>query len=260
MQPEITWLKSAIIGYSYFSSWIVRIINQWSYISKMEELKVNIWRVMMWECKNNKNTTETAKKIWSVYDKGVIIDHQVENWFSKFHSGNTSLRNEPRPGHSSDLNQNALRKLVECIPHKSMQEIALDHYTSPSTVCHHSKKTGKVSQLGVRILHTLSEKNKKDYIFITTSLLLRQGNDPFLKNIITDDEKWVFYDNVQCKKQWIDKDESLVYPKGGALSKKSYAMSIVGSLQYYLFWVFKLLSHTLCRLMHSIVATCARKS
>ena len=31
----------------------------------------------------------------------------------------------------------------------------------------------------------------------------------FLKNIIAGGEKWVFYDNVQRKKQWIDKDESL---------------------------------------------------
>ena len=28
------------------------------------------------------------------------------------------------------------------------------------------------------------------------------------KNIISGDEKWVFYDNVQCKKKWIEKGES----------------------------------------------------
>ena len=42
-----------------------------------------------------------------------------------------------------------------------------------------------------------------------TSLLLRKRNDIFLINIITGDKKWAFYDNVQCKRQWIDLDESL---------------------------------------------------
>ena len=73
----------------------------------------------MWEFMNNKNATETAKKINSVYDQDVITDHQVCNWFSKFHSGNKLLRDEPRPGCSSDIDQDALRELLECNQYKS---------------------------------------------------------------------------------------------------------------------------------------------
>ena len=115
----------------------------------MEDLKVHIRHVMLWEFKNNKNATETAKKICSVYGQGVITDRQVRNWFSKFRSGDTSLRDEPRPGRSSDLDQDALRELVECNPRKSTRELALDLNTSQSTICRHLKKIGKVSKLGV---------------------------------------------------------------------------------------------------------------
>ena len=48
-------------------------------------------------CKNIKNARETANKICSVNDQGVIIDCQVKNWFSKFHSGNMLQRDEPSP-------------------------------------------------------------------------------------------------------------------------------------------------------------------
>ena len=41
-----------------------------------------------------------------------------------------------------------------------------------------------------------------------TSLLSRQRNDPFLDKINTGDEKWITYDNVACKRQWVDKDKS----------------------------------------------------
>ena len=61
------------------------------------------------------------------------------------------------------------------------------------------KKIEKVSKLGIQVPHALSEKNKEDRIFIVTSLLLRQRNDPFPKNNITSDEKWVFNDNDQYK-------------------------------------------------------------
>ena len=65
-----------------------------------------------------------------------------------------------------------------------------------------------MSKLSLWLPHTFSEKKKEDRISTVKSLLSRQRNDPFLKNIITSDEKWVFYDNVQHKEQWIDKDES----------------------------------------------------
>ena len=147
----------------------------------MEELKVHI--VTLWEFRNNKNAKEIAKKICSV-----ITDHQIQNWFSKFHSGDMSLRDEPR----TDLNEDALKKWMECNPHKSTQELPLDLNTSQSIICHYLKKIEKVSKLGILIPHTLREKNKEKSIFIVKNLLSKQINDLFLKNIITDDEKWVF--------------------------------------------------------------------
>ena len=59
----------------------------------MAELKVHNWHVM-WEFKNNKNVSESAKKICC---QGLITDYQVQNKFSKFHSGNKSLRDKLRP-------------------------------------------------------------------------------------------------------------------------------------------------------------------
>ena len=66
---------------------------------------------MLWKSNKNKNVTKTAKKISGIYAQGVITDHQVWNWFSKFNSGNMSLRDGPRPGRSSDLDQDDLKGL-----------------------------------------------------------------------------------------------------------------------------------------------------
>ena len=98
----------------------------------MEELKVHFRHVMLWEFKNDKNATEKAKKISSVFDQSIITDRQIRNWFSKLRSGDMSLRDEPRP---SDLDQNVL-KLIECNRRKFMRELALDPNTSQSTIYH----------------------------------------------------------------------------------------------------------------------------
>ena len=65
-----------------------------------------------------------------------------------------------------------------------------------------------MSKLGVRVPQTPSEPLKENLISIALIFLSRQRNGPFLKNIITVEEKQVFYGNVQRKNQWIDKDES----------------------------------------------------
>ena len=54
----------------------------------------------MWKFKNNNNITETAKERCCV-----ITDHQIGNWI---YSGDMSLRDEPRTGHSLDLDEKAL--------------------------------------------------------------------------------------------------------------------------------------------------------
>ena len=72
--------------------------NLWSHPLKMEELNMHIWDATFWEFTNNKNATETAKKICRVNDQGVITDYQVSNWFSKLLYGNTWSRGKPRSG------------------------------------------------------------------------------------------------------------------------------------------------------------------
>ena len=81
----------------------------------------------------------------------------------------------------------------------------------------------------------LEKENEKDRISIAGCFLSRQRNVLFLRNIITCDEKSVFYDNVLRKRQWTD--EFAAYIESVASWKKNNALCIVvvGSLQYYSF-------------------------
>ena len=65
-----------------------------SKMKKKKKRNVHIQYVMS-KFKNNKNAKEIVKKISSFYSKGVIINRQIRNSFSKFHCGNTSMKNDP---------------------------------------------------------------------------------------------------------------------------------------------------------------------
>ena len=66
-------------------------------------------------------------------------------WYgmSKFRSGNTSLKDEPRPGCSSDLGQDVLRRSLEPYPHKNIQELTLDLNNPQFEKDRKSKKAGR---------------------------------------------------------------------------------------------------------------------
>ena len=131
-------------------------------------------------------------------DKESLLTTKSETSFQNFF---LVIHHEPKPGCSLDFDHDPLRELVECNWHKSTQELALDLNTSQTPICHHVKKIGKVSKLSIWVPHIFYENNMEDHIFIIAYLLLKQRNDLFLNYIITGDEKWVVYVNVQCKRQ-----------------------------------------------------------
>ena len=73
-----------------------------------------------------------------------------------------------------------------------------DLNTSKYKICHHPKKIGKVIKMGIWVLH-----NNENRIPIETSVLSKQRNNPFFKNIIT-----AWYNNDHWKRQWTDKYET----------------------------------------------------
>ncbi|XP_023244408.1 histone-lysine N-methyltransferase SETMAR-like [Centruroides sculpturatus] len=172
----------------------------------MEHLKVHVRHIMLWKFKLGNNATETAKKICNVYGNGVISDKAVRKWFTKFRSGDFSLKDDERPGRSSDFDD-VLKVLIEQNPRQTTRELAEKLHRSQSTINRHLQKIGKVSKLGVWVPHNLSELNKADRRSTAATLLSWQKKESFLAKIVMGDEKWITYKNVIRKRQWVDKNE-----------------------------------------------------
>ena len=88
-----------------------------------------------------------------------------------------------------------------------------------------------MNRLDVWVPHKLSAKNLLDHISSWDSLLKRNENVLFLKQIVTGSEKWILYNNVEQKRSWGKRNEPPpTAPKAGLHPKKG---------MLYIWWDWK---------------------
>ena len=83
-----------------------------------------------------------------------------------------------------------------------------------------------VTKLDIWIPQKLNEIQLTKRISICDSLLKRSETYPFLKRIITDDEKWVVYDKVVRKISWSKRDEPAKSTSQADLHQKKIKLSV----------------------------------
>ena len=156
-----------------------------------------------------------------MYGEGAVTDRTCQKWFVKYHDGYFSLDDAPRSGRPVEVDSDQIETLIENDQHYTTQEIADILKTSNSSVENHLHQVGYVHRFDVWVPHKLREKNLLDHISSCNSLLKRNKNVPFLKQIVKGDEKWKLYNNVEEKRSWGKRNEPPpTTPKAGPLPKK----------------------------------------
>ncbi|KAJ0177844.1 hypothetical protein K1T71_006717 [Dendrolimus kikuchii] len=91
------------------------------------------------------------------------------------------------------------------------------------------KKAGYTKKLNIWVPHELTERNLMNRVLICDSLLRRNETEPFLKKLITGDEKWIMYDKNVRKRSWSKAGQaSQTGAKPGCrLSQPVYSMAAV---------------------------------
>ncbi|GFW68978.1 histone-lysine N-methyltransferase SETMAR [Trichonephila clavipes] len=99
-------------------------------------------------------------------------------------------------------NVDKITEIIEVGRHVSSRSIAQELKIDHKTVLKHLRKAGFKRKLHVWVPHQLTPKNMMDRISICEALAKRNEIDPFLKRMVTGDEKWVTYDNIVRKRSW----------------------------------------------------------
>ena len=176
---------------------------------------------MLYYFKKVKNATETHKKICAVYGKGAVTDQTCQKWFVKFCAWDFSLDDTPRSGRPVEVDSDQMETIIENNQRYTKREIAGILKISKSRVENHLHQLGYVNRFDVWVPQKLSEKNLLDHITTCNSLLKRNENVLFLKQIVMGDEKWILYNNVEWKRSWGKGNEPPpTTPKAGLHPKK----------------------------------------
>ena len=171
-------------------------------ILKMEEKKQHFRHIRLYYFKKGKNATETHKKICAVYGEGAVTDRMCQKWFAKFRAGDFSLDDAPWSDKPVEVDSDQIETIIENNQLYTMQEIADILKISKSSAENHLHQLGYVNHFDVWVPSKLSEKNLLDHISTCNSLLKHNENVPFLKPIVTGDEEWILYNNVEQKRSW----------------------------------------------------------
>ena len=84
-----------------------------------------------------------------MYGERAVTDHMCQNWFSKFHAGDFSLDNAPRPDRSVEVDSDQIETLIENNQCYTMWEIADILKISKSSIENQLHQLGYVNHFGV---------------------------------------------------------------------------------------------------------------
>ncbi|GFU53218.1 histone-lysine N-methyltransferase SETMAR [Trichonephila clavipes] len=161
----------------------------------MESDKQHFRDILLFYFRKGKNAVQARKKLTDVYGEGVLTVRQCQNWVIAPPQGGAphTLRNTgvdaSRSGRPVEADKDAIKTLVDANRRITTREIGLRINLSNSTVYDYLKGLGLSSKLDVWVPHVLTERNLCRCIDVCDSLLKHDENDPFLKRIITGDEK-----------------------------------------------------------------------
>ena len=174
----------------------------------MSEEKEEIRYILKFYYKKGKNATQAAKKICDVYGHDAVSIRVAQSWFKRFQSGNFDVKDAPRSGRPITEKVDEIMEIIEQDRHISSYEIGKQLNIDHKTVLNHLQKAGYKKKLDVWVPHDLTVKNLMDRFSICESLLKRNDIEPFLKRLITGDEKWITYDNNVRKRSWTKRNEA----------------------------------------------------
>ena len=125
------------------------------------------------------------KKLYDVYGEKSLTECQCQNWFARFRSGDFVLKDAPRSGRPTEVDDDKIEAMIENNRRSTTQEIAQELNKSHTCVERHLKQLGYVNKLYIWVPVKLNEFQLFKRISICDLLLRRNETDPFIKHFIT---------------------------------------------------------------------------
>lgn len=177
-------------------------------VDQMEDQKTHLRHILYFFFRKGLKPVEAHREICAVYGDSAISCDSCERWFVRFRYGNVSLKDSARSGRPITTDEDQILSIIKSDRHISTREIAKRLSVQHSTVARRLNSLGITKKMDNLIPHELTENNLLNRVMVCQSLLKRNSMKPFLKRMITGDEKWVMYNNIKRRRSWCGPTES----------------------------------------------------
>ncbi|GFU58631.1 histone-lysine N-methyltransferase SETMAR [Trichonephila clavipes] len=168
----------------------------------MEINKAKIRCILQFSFDKSEKESQVAEIVNGVYSVNTVTNSCVKCWFRPFRSEILDVKEAPHTSKPVVENVDKITEIIQVDRHVSSrsitQELKIDHKIVLNNLC----KVGFKKKLDVWVSHQLTAKNMIDRISICKALAKRNEIEPFLKRVVTGDEKWVTYDKIVPKRSW----------------------------------------------------------
>lgn len=168
----------------------------------MDDIAEHYRHIVRYHFHEGLNAAKTARRICAVYGPDALKERMVRKWFARFRAGNFSVKDAERSGRPRTVDTDKIVTLMDANPHLTVEEIQEILGISHGSVVAHLRDAGYVSRADVWVPHELSDRNLQQRLDACDLLLEKNKEHPFLKKMITGDEKWIIYNNVKRKRSW----------------------------------------------------------
>lgn len=150
-----------------------------------------------------KTAAESHRMLVQAYGDNALSETTCRDWFRRFKSGDFDVGDKERPGQPKKFEDTELQSLLDEDDTQTQEQLAKQLGVAQQTVSDRLKAMGKIQKEGKWVPHELTERQQENRKTISEMLLARYHRKSFLHRIVTGDEKWIFFENPNCKKSWV---------------------------------------------------------
>jgi len=139
-----------------------------------------------------------------VYADNALSEITCRDWFRWFNDDNFDLSDKKRENRLRKVEDYQLQALLDEDDTRSQKLLAEQLGVSQAAISMRLHAMGKVQKIGKWMPHELNDRQMERRQNTCQILLARQKRKLFLHRIVTDDEKWIYFQNPKRKKSWVD--------------------------------------------------------